>query len=82
MYGANVVGSYYSVGFRSARYPILPGQVLNEDGEKDPFKQSFIITSGTGLAKLGKDTIGLRANAPYYIKPNIEHKVGIYKEEG
>jgi mannose-6-phosphate isomerase-like protein (cupin superfamily) len=82
VHGANVVGLYYSVGFRSAWYHILPGQTLNEDGEKDPFKQSFIITSGTGFAKLGNDTIEIKANEAYYIKPYIEHKVWTDNKEG
>jgi len=75
VHGGNAVALYYTVGYRSAYYSIMPGQMLNESGEKDPHHQSFIIISGSGYAKLGNDTIRIKEKEAYYIRPGIEHKV-------
>lgn len=82
VHGGNVVGLYYSVGYRSAWYNLAKGQVLNEEGEKDPWQQSFIITQGSGYAKIGNDTLRIKADEAYYIRPNVEHKVWTDSEEG
>ncbi len=82
VHGGNVIGLYYSVGFRSAWYHINKGEMLNEAGEKDPFEQSFIILKGSGYAKIGKDTIVVNENEAYYIRPNLEHKIWTESEEG
>jgi mannose-6-phosphate isomerase-like protein (cupin superfamily) len=82
VHGGNVVGLYYTVGYRSAYYSVIPGQVINEAGEKDPFHQSFIIIGGSGYAKLGNDTVRVKANEAYYIKPGMEHKVWTDNTEG
>lgn len=75
VHGGNVIGLYYSVGYRSAWYHLNKGEMLNEAGEKDPFEQSFIILKGSGYAKIGKDTLAVKENEAYYIRPNLEHKV-------
>ncbi len=82
VHGGNVVGLYYSVGFRSAWYNLKKGEILNEAGEKDPFEQSFIILKGTGFANIGNDTIVLKENEAYYIRPGLNHKVWTESEEG
>lgn len=82
VHGGYAVGLYYSIGYRSAYYTIRRGETINESGEKDPWQQSFIIISGQGYAQLGQDTIPLKANEAYYIKPNIYHKVWTDSEEG
>lgn len=82
VHGGNVIGLYYSVGFRSAWYHINKGEMLNEAGEKDPFEQSFIILKGSGYAKIGQDTIAIKENEAYYIRPNLEHKVWTESDEG
>jgi mannose-6-phosphate isomerase-like protein (cupin superfamily) len=82
VHGGNVVGMYYSPGFRSAWYHIAKGQMLNEDGEKDPFHQSFTIISGNGYAKLGNDIFLINENEAYYIRPNLEHKIWTENEDG
>jgi len=82
VHGGNVVGLYYSAGYRSAWYNLVKGQILNEAGEKDPWQQSFIIIKGSGYAKIGGDTLRIKANEAYYIRPNVEHKVWTDSEEG
>lgn len=82
VHGGNTAGLYYSPGFRSAYYHIAKDQVLNEAGEKDPWNQSFIIISGCGFAKIGNDTIAVKANEAYYIRPKLEHKVWTQCDEG
>jgi mannose-6-phosphate isomerase-like protein (cupin superfamily) len=82
VHGAHAVALYYTPGFRSAYYNIAKGETLNESGEKDPFNQSFIIISGEGYAKIGNDTLMIKANEAFYIKPNLEHKVWTDSEEG
>lgn len=82
IHGGHAVALYYTEGFRSAYYNIIRGELLNESGEKDPFNQSFIIIQGHGYAKIGNDTLKIKANEAYYIKPNLEHKVWTDSEEG
>ncbi|MCA1757069.1 MAG: AraC family ligand binding domain-containing protein [Bacteroidales bacterium] len=82
VHGGNAVALFYSVGYRSAWYHIGRGEMLNESGERDPFNQSFVILSGSGTAKIGNDTIQLRENEAYYIRPMQEHKVWSDTEKG
>ncbi len=82
VHGGYAVGLYYSVGYRSAFYNVQKGETINEAGEQDPWHQSFIIIEGQGTALLGQDTVVLKANEAYYIKPGIFHKVWTDSEEG
>ena len=82
IHGGHAVALFYNEGFRSAYYNIIKGEILNESGEKDPFNQSFIIIQGNGFAKIGNDTLKLKTNEAYFIKPNLEHKVWTDSEEG
>ena len=61
------------IGVRSAWYQINKGEQVNEPGDTNPFPQYFIITQGQGYAKIGNDTIDVKANEAYFIPPNKDH---------
>ena len=75
VHGAWALPLFYHTGFRSAWYQIEKGQKLNEPGDTNPFPQAFIILSGKGYAKLGDNTVNLRAGEAYFIPPGSDHVV-------
>jgi len=75
VHGAWALPLFYHTGFRSAWYQIEKGQKLNEPGDTNPFAQAFIILSGIGYAKLGENTVDLRAGEAYFIPPGSDHVV-------
>ena len=52
---------------------INKGQRINEPGDNNPFPQYFIITQGQGYAKIGSDTIQIKANEAYYVALGLDH---------
>jgi mannose-6-phosphate isomerase-like protein (cupin superfamily) len=54
-------------GFRSAWYRVNPGERLNEPGDTNPFPQAFIFIKGTGVAKIGDETVPVKADEAYSI---------------
>jgi mannose-6-phosphate isomerase-like protein (cupin superfamily) len=66
---------FYHPGFRSAWYLIKKGERLNEPGDTNPFPQGFIFISGEGFAKIGEETVPVRAGEAYYIPPGSDHVV-------
>ncbi len=77
VHGGNAIPLFYQqtdeVGVRSAWYQIHPGQRVNEPGDTNPFPQYFIITRGEGFARIGNDTLQVKANEAYYIAPGLDH---------
>ena len=57
------------------------GQRLNEPGDTNPFPQAFVIISGAGFAKIGPDTVRVRANEAYYIPPLSDHVLWTLDDE-
>lgn len=81
VHGANVITLYYHQGFRSAWYMVKKNQRLNEPGDTNPFPQAFIFFSGQGFAKIGNETIKVKAGESYYIPPDSDHMVWTENEE-
>lgn len=75
VHGAWGIPLFYHTGFRSGWYQIEKGQNLNEPGDTNPFPQAFIIISGIGYAKLGKNVISLAPGEAYFIPPGSDHVV-------
>ncbi|MGC9371437.1 MAG: cupin domain-containing protein [Paracoccaceae bacterium] len=75
VHGAHAIPLYYCPGFRSAWYRVNPGERLNEPGDTNPFPQAFIFIKGTGVAKIGDETVPVKADEAYYIPPGADHVV-------
>ncbi len=75
VHGAHAIPLFYHPGFRSAWYLVKKGERLNEPGDTNPFPQAFIFISGEGFAKIGEETVPVRAGEAYYIPPGSDHVV-------
>jgi len=77
VHGGHAIPIFYqktkNIGVRSAWYQINKGEQVNEIGDTNPFSQYFIINEGNGFAKIGSDTIIVKANEAYFIPPNHDH---------
>ena len=73
VHGGWAIPMFYHTGFRSAWYQLDKGQKLNEPGDVNPFQQAFVIISGQGYAKIGKNLLDVGSGEAYYIPPNADH---------
>ena len=73
VHGGWGIPMFYHSGFRSGWYQLDKGQKLNKLGDVNPFYQAFVIISGNGYAKIGENSIEVRAGEAYYIPPQSEH---------
>jgi len=60
---------------RYAWYHVPAGEVLNRDGEKDPYPQAFLILKGEGVLELEDETLKVDVGKVYYVPPNGIHKL-------
>ncbi|MCW4049860.1 MAG: hypothetical protein NWE89_09000 [Candidatus Bathyarchaeota archaeon] len=74
-HGAHPIPIVYWQGLRYAWYHIASGEVLNEDGEKDPYPQAFLLLKGKGILQLETASLVLEPGKVYYIPPNSLHMV-------
>jgi len=81
VHGGHAIPLYYHPGFRSAWYLLKKGERLNEPGDTNPFHQAFVFISGEGFAKIGDETITVKAGESYYIPPGSDHVVWTESEE-
>jgi len=82
VHGAHAIPLYYAPGFRSAWYRIVKGQRLNEEGDRNPFPQAFIIISGAGSARIGDRTVAIHAGESFYVPPASDHVVWTDNQDG
>ncbi len=80
VHGGHVIPLYYYPGFRSGWYLVKKGERINEPGDTNPFPQAFVVIEGQGMAKIGDDTIPVKAGESYYIPPGADHV--IWTEQG
>jgi len=57
------------------------GERLNEPGDTNPFPQTFIFIEGEGFAKIGDQTVKVKAGESYYVSPNSDHIVWTNSKE-
>ena len=74
-HGAKPIPIAYWGGMRYAWYHIPAGEVLNRDGEKDPYPQAFMILNGDGILELEDESLSVEVGKVYYIPPNGIHKL-------
>ncbi len=73
IHGGDAAALFYHPGLRSAYYMVRPGQVLNEDGAKDPMHQCFILISGQGAVTICDKESPARPGEAIYIPPGTVH---------
>lgn len=74
-HGARAVGLYYYPGLRSAWHLLEKGGKLNKPGDTRLYHQAFIFISGSGTAKIGDETVKVKAGESYYIPPGADNVV-------
>jgi hypothetical protein len=73
VHGGHAAPLFYDRGIRSAYYRLEHGDVLNEDGAKDPMHQGFIVIGGSGTATIGEHRFSVRAGQAIYIPAHTIH---------
>lgn len=74
-HGAHPIPLVYWDGLRSAWYMVRKGEVLNEEGERDPYPQAFMILRGRGAFILDDVELELRPNTVIYVPRNSVHQI-------
>lgn len=75
-HGADAVVFYYQPGFRSGWGSLKQGQHANEDprSQTNPFPSLFVVTAGTGMARIGGVEVKLRAGQAVLVPPGVAHE--------
>lgn len=79
-HGARPIPLAYWNGMRSAWYHVPEGSTLNEDGERDPYPQAFVVLNGEGKLILEGETCKLERGTVYYIPVDSVHIVSAETE--
>lgn len=74
-HGARPIPLVYWQGVRYAWYYVAAGQILNEDGEKDPYPQAFVVLKGRGRLEMEDHEVDTIPQRTYYIPRNCLHRV-------
>jgi hypothetical protein len=74
-HGARPIPIVYWKGLRSAWYHVPAGSILNEDGERDPWPQAFVVLRGSGTVQIGEEVLDLKTESVYYIPRNSAHQI-------
>jgi mannose-6-phosphate isomerase-like protein (cupin superfamily) len=74
-HGAHPIPIAYWDGLRSAWYHVEGGEVVNEEGEMDPYPQAFIILKGRGTVVIEDVEMELRAGTVVFIPTNSVHQI-------
>ncbi|MBD3206966.1 hypothetical protein GF319_11580 [Candidatus Bathyarchaeota archaeon] len=74
-HGAHPIPLVYWERLRYAWYHVSSGEVLNIEGEKDPYPQAILALKGEGKLELDAFPMDMELNRIYYIPPNSIHRV-------
>ncbi len=74
-HGARPIPIVYWKGLRFAWYHIPAGKILNEEGEKDPWPQAFVVLKGSGMIHIENEILNLQLQTVYYIPRNCIHQL-------
>jgi mannose-6-phosphate isomerase-like protein (cupin superfamily) len=72
-HGAHPIPLTYWDGLRSSWILVKKGEILNKQGEKDPWPQLFIILEGKGI--VGDKEFEVEPNMVVYIPKNTIHQI-------
>ncbi len=79
-HGAHPIPLVYWNGLRFSWFLVKTGEILNEEGEKDPYPQMFIILEGKGKAIIGNEEFKIKPKTAIYVPRNCVHQI-IAKED-
>jgi mannose-6-phosphate isomerase-like protein (cupin superfamily) len=74
-HGAHPIPLVYWNGLRCSWFLIKTGEILNKEGEKDPWPQLFIIIEGKGKAIIGNEEFEIKPKTAIYIPKNCIHQI-------
>ena len=74
-HGAHPIPLVYWDGLRSSWIYLKRGEVLNVEGEKDPWPQLFVILKGQGRAIIGDEEFDVEPNRVVYVPVNSVHQL-------
>lgn len=79
-HGAHPIPLVYWDGIRFAWYVVKKGEVLNEEGERDPYPQILVILRGRGVVTIDENLLELRPNTAIYVPVNSIHQIRAEKD--
>lgn len=74
-HGAHPIPLVYWDGMRSSWIYLKKGDVLNVEGERDPWPQLFVILKGRGRAIIGGEEFDVEPNRVVYVPVNSVHQL-------
>lgn len=74
-HGAHPIPLVYWDGVRLAWYQVRKGEIVNEEGDRDPYPQVFVILRGRGKIVVDDAELGLRPNTAVYVPINSVHMI-------
>lgn len=74
-HGAHPIPLVYWNGLRYSWFLVKSGEILNKEGEKDPWPQMFIIIEGKGKAIIGDQEFRIEPKTAFYIPRNCIHQI-------
>lgn len=74
-HGAHPIPLVYWNGLRYSWFLVKSGEILNKEGEKDPWPQMFMIIEGKGKAIIGGQEFRVKPKTAIYIPRNCVHQI-------
>ncbi len=74
-HGAHPIPLVYWNGVRHSWILVKAGEILNKEGERDPWPQVFVILEGEGKAIVGDVTLPIEPEKALYIPTNSIHQI-------
>lgn len=74
-HGAHPIPLVYWNGLRYSWILIKTGEILNKEGERDPWPQMFLILEGKGKAIIGNEEFEIKPKTAIYIPRNCVHQI-------
>ncbi len=74
-HGAHPIPLAYWNGMRSSWILVKKGEILNKEGERDPWPQLFMILQGKGKCVVGGMELGIEPSLVVYVPKNTVHKL-------
>jgi len=74
-HGAHPIPLVYWNGLRCSWFLVKAGEILNKEGEKNPYPQLFIILNGKGRAIIGNEEFKIKPRTAIYIPRNSIHQI-------
>ena len=74
-HGAHPIPLVYWDGMRFSWIYLKRGEVLNVEGERDPWPQLFVILKGRGRAVIGDEEFDVEPNRVVYVPLNSVHRL-------